>query len=212
MRFQKPLDTILSSGVKVRILRFLCRKGGQWNGRRIAAQLGISPVTAHRALRELREDTVLDFQKVGNNFVYSLRDEHYLVREVLRPLFELEANSLSRMTDFLSRCIEGKLKTQVVSVVLYGSVARGQEGPSSDIDLMVLVKSEGAKGEVRRVLDDLWGAVASRFGNPAAFYVNTVQEARGKLRHRLSVLESIMQHHRLVWGRPLKEILHARTA
>src|SRR3989338_3529426 len=75
MRFDQPLNQIFDHEVKVRVLRFLCRRGGQWSGRRLAAELQVNPTTMHTALRELREATVLDFQKVGNTFVYSLADE-----------------------------------------------------------------------------------------------------------------------------------------
>lgn len=90
MRFEQPLDQILGSPTKVRVLRFLCRRGGEWTGRQVARELGMNPVTAHAALRELHRATVVDLRKAGNSFLYSLRDDHYLVRETLRPLFQKE--------------------------------------------------------------------------------------------------------------------------
>lgn len=212
MRFHQPLDAIFDSGSKVRVLRFLCRKGGEWNGRRIAAELAMNPVTAHRALRALHQATVLDFRKMGNNFVYSLRDRHYLVREVLRPLFQREARANARLLELLSQQLDGRLRSEVLSVAIYGSVVRRQERPTSDIDLFVLVRSAQGKRTISRTLDRLWEAVTAEFGNPLASYVNTVREAQQKYHRRLPVFRAILNSHQVVWGKPLEEVLSGRAA
>ena len=212
MRFQQPLDAILNSEHKVRILRFFCRKGGEWIGRRIAAELSMNPVTAHKALRELHQATVLDFRRVGSHFIYSLRDGHYLVREVLRPLFEREANARARLPEVLTDRLNTKLRYRIVSVAIYGSMARGQERPTSDIDLIVLVNSSRAKEQVRDALTRLGNTAMQTFGNPLALYVNTVREARQKARRGLPLFNNIRNDHQLVWGKPLQEVLRGREA
>ena len=212
MRFHEPLDDILGSPSKVRVLRFLCRKGGEWSGRRLAAELSMNPVTAHRALRELREVTLLDLRKTGNGFGYSLRDSHYLARGLLRPLFDEEAQALGHLAGLLREKIAKGLRPEVVSAALYGSVARREEKPASDIDLIVLVRSAGAKRRVQEALEGDWEAFSAEFGNSLAVYVNTVSEARNKRRSRLPLLENILRDHRLIWGKPLEEALLDRAA
>ena len=182
MQFHRSLDTILDHAGKLRVLRFLCRKGGEWNGRRLAAELGMNPVTAHKVLRQLREATLLDFRTMGNNFVYSLRDDHELVRRCLRPLFEQEVRSSERLRVLLQHGLGGPLTSAIVSVAIYGSLAQGHERPTSDIDLLVLVRSEAVKPAVHRALDRLAEQVMRAFGNPLAPYLNTVSEARQKSR------------------------------
>lgn len=210
MQFQHPLNRILNSEYKVRILRFLCRRGGEWVGRRLAAELAMNPVTAHRALRELREATVLEFRKVGSHFLYSLRDDHCLVREVLRPLFEREAHARERLLDVLKRELRTRPRSSVVAAAIYGSLARGQERPTSDIDLLVLVSSPQAKRDVRDALNRAGETVMRTFGNPLAVYVNTVREARQKARRGLPVFRNLLSQHQLLWGRPLHEVLRGR--
>ena len=207
MRLHQPLDDVLGSESKIRVLRFFCRKGGEWNGRRVAAELAMNPVTTHKALRELHQATILDFRKVGSNFIYSLRDNHYLVRKLLRPLFQHEAGAQERLVQLLRQGFDARLWSEVVTVAIYGSVARRQERPTSDIDLLVLVKSEEAKRDVRQALDRLWEAVTNEFGNALAPYVNTVREARQKHQRRLSVMRNILHQHQVVWGKPLEEVL-----
>ncbi len=210
MRFHQTLDALLDSEHKVRILRFLCRKGGEWVGRRLASELAMNPVTAHRALRELHQATVLDFRKVGSHFLYSLRDDHYLIRGVLRPLFEREACAQGRLLDLLKRGFRTQLRSSVVSAAIYGSLARGEERPTSDIDLLILVRSDQAKRDVSDALERVGKMVIRTFGNPLAPYVNTVQEAQRKARRRLPVFQNILRGHQLLWGRPLTEVLHGR--
>jgi len=210
MQFQHPLNRILGSEYKIRILRFLCRKGGEWIGRRLAAELAMNPVTAHRALRELHQTTVLDFRKVGSHFLYSLRDDHCLVREILRPLFEREAHAQARLLETLKRAFRTKLRSSVVAAATYGSLARGQERPTSDVDLLVLVSSVQAKRDVRESLDRVGETVMRTFGNPLALYVNTVREAQQKARRGLPVFRNILRDHQRLWGRPLHEVLHGR--
>ena len=212
MRLTHPLDTLFDSAMKVRILRFLCRKGGEWNGRRLAAELSMNVTTTHHVLRQLREATVLDFRQVGNNFIYSLRDEHELVRACVRPLFAQEAQIAEQLYALLRHALGGRLRSRIVSVALYGSLARGQERPRSDIDLLVLVTSEEAKASARQALDQIGDTVLRAFGNPLAPYLNTVREAQRKTRQGLPLFRNILTSHQLLEGQPLEEVLHGRAA
>ncbi len=207
MYFHRPLDTLLDRPAKVRVLRFLCRKGGEWTGRRIAAELALHPTTAHQALRALRHATILDFQRAGNSFVYSLRDEHDLVATLLRPLFLREALLRERLVSVLRQGLRPAIRPLVVSAALYGSVAAGQERPGSDIDFVILVTSGKAKATVREAIGRLEERVLRVFGNPLAPYLHTVREAQQKHHRRLPVFQEILRTHQMVWGRPLAEVL-----
>lgn len=208
----QPLDRLLDSEPKIRILRFLCRKGGEWSGRRMAAELSMNPVTAHRALRQLRAAAILDLRRVGRSDLYSLEDRRDLVEEVLRPFFDSEANVRSRLVHLLRQGLAARREAPIVSAAIYGSVARGQEHPRSDLDLLVLVPSEQAKRQIQPMVDRLGETVREKFGFPLAPYLNTVAEARQKLRRRLPVFVNILESHELILGRPLRGILHDRAA
>lgn len=212
MRFHRPLDAILDHPGNVRLLRFFCRKGGEWSGRRLAAELGMNPVTAHKCLRLLKESSVLDFRKVGNSYAYSLREEHELVRRCLRPLFEEETQFPQQLRTLLQREFEGRLRPAIVSLALYGSLAKGQERPASDVDLLVLVPSEAAKISISQALDRVGGTVLRLFGNSLAPYVNTVREAKQKARRGLPLFREVLASHDLLIGKPLEEVLRGRSA
>lgn len=212
MRFHHPLNELLGHRVHVRLLRFLCRKGGEWSGRRLAGELAVHPTTAHTALRRLREATLLDVKRVGNSLVYSLRDEHELVTTCLRPLFTEEARLPERLHALLRHGLSGGVKPALVSVAIYGSLARGRERPTSDLDLLVLVRAETDKPMVRRALDRLGEKTLATFGSPLAPYLNTVREAQHKMTQGLLLFHDILGAHQLLWGRPLADVLHGRQA
>lgn len=212
MRFEQPFDTILDSSAKVRILRFLCRKGGIWSGNRIAAEAGINSMTAHRALRELRQATLLNVRKIGNSFAYSLRDQHFLVRRILRPFFDREEKLLDRLPELLGETLQRAERAKVITVAIYGSVARGEERPTSDVDLLVLVESEKEKRQIQSALDRFCESVMEEFGNVPAPYVNTLAEARRKIQRGLPVFQNILKEHRVIWGKPVEEALRGKAA
>ena len=212
MRFEQPFDTILDSTAKVRILRFFCRKGGIWSGNRIAAEVGINPMTAHRALQELRQATLLNVRKIGNSFAYSLRDQHFLARQILRPFFDREAKLQDRLSELLSKALQGAERARVITIAIYGSVARGKERPTSDIDLLVLVESEQAKRQVQNALGRFCERAMEEFGNVPALYVNTLAEARRKIQREVPVFQNILKEHRVIWGKPLGEALRGKAA
>ncbi len=212
MRFEQPFDTILDKPAKVRILRFFCRKGGIWSGNRIAAEIGMSPMTAHRALQELRQATLLNVRRIGNSLAYSLRDQQILVRQILRPLFDREAKLHDRLSELFSAAVEGAGKAKVITAAIYGSVARGSERPTSDIDLLVLVESEQAKRQIQDSLDRFCEMAMEEFGNVPALYVNTLAEARRKARRGIPVFQNILKEHRVIRGKPLEEALRGKAA
>ena len=87
MKFTKPLDKILNTEVKIKILRFLCRTNAQWNGSQIAREIKITPAATHTALRALQKEGALTLRNMGKIHVYSLKEDSFLVLNLLKPLF-----------------------------------------------------------------------------------------------------------------------------
>jgi predicted nucleotidyltransferase len=94
--------------------------------REIARLNGVSPPTALRRLRRLEAAGEVRSEMVGRSRVYSLTS----------------ADSKSRLTEAraLSRRIAEVEGENLVRVIAFGSVARGQADPRSDLDLLVVVR------------------------------------------------------------------------
>ena len=92
MRIHNPLDKILNSEIKIKILRFLCRTEAEWSGRQIASEIKVSPPSCHKALRELHNEKILLLRGVGKSHLYQLNKENFLILELLKPLYEKESS------------------------------------------------------------------------------------------------------------------------
>lgn len=208
MKFTKPLDEILNTEVKIRILRFLCRTNAQWNGSQIAKEIKITPAATHTALRALQKEGVLILRNMGKTHVYSLKEDSFLVSKLLKPLFTKEDNILDIITALIKRKILGsKLKKDILSVALFGSVSASQERPTSDIDLIVIVENAKAKPVVERLFGEVDERISKEFGNTLSPYVNTRSEFKAKHKKGLVVIKNILRSYNLIYGKRLESLL-----
>lgn len=94
----------------------------------------------------------------------------------------------------------GSVSQNVISVLLFGSVIRGEEEPLSDIDLLILTKDKD-KAEV--AIAKLQGKISNRFGNAVSPYILTESELAEKDNSQL--IEEIHRKNMLVCGKPWSE-------
>ena len=170
MRVHNPLDKILNNEVKVKILRFLCKTEAEWSGRQIAQEIKVSPATCHKALRELYDEGALLLRSIGKSYLYRLNTENLLVSDVLKPLYERESKIPDEIYKGIVRNISFPVINDIVSIAVFGSVKRRKERPTSDIDLLVLVKNSENKKEVEedfgKVIRRSWAdALSVTFGS-----------------------------------------------
>ena len=208
MKFTKPLDEILNTEAKIRILRFLCRTNAQWNGSQIAKEIKITPAATHTALRALQKEGVLTLRNMGKAHVYSLKEGSFLVSSLLKPLFIKEENILDIIIALIKRKISGsKVKRDITSVALFGSVNIRQEHPASDIDLVVVVENAKAKPVVERLFEEADERISKEFGNTLSPYLNTRSEFKAKHKKGLAVVKNILKTHRIIYGERLDNLL-----
>ena len=128
MFLNHPIEA-LASPDKARILTVLCRSGQPLSGRTIAALTGsVSQPTVSRLLAAFTRSGLV--VRVQGGYVINREHLAYLAVDVL-----LESSSeLRRRVDtaVAAWCFEP------VAVVLFGSVARGEAGPTSDIDVLIV--------------------------------------------------------------------------
>jgi len=168
MRFQDELDDLLGNPIRIRVLRVLTRfpdKG--FTGRELARICDASPSQTNAALGSLRDSGVVFREVTGRSHVWQLAREHVL-RDVLVSVFRAEAD----LSKILKIEIEGLLRTLPIQrAFLFGSVARGEGRPTSDVDLFVEVKSGTEKEAVENALSAASARFALRFGNPLSALV-----------------------------------------
>jgi predicted nucleotidyltransferase len=208
MKITKPLDNILNTELKTKILRFFCRTGAEWNGRQIAKEVGVSPKAAHQTLNTLNREKVLLLHNVGKTHVYGLNTNNFLVSKLLKPLFSKESSILDDIVSVIKRKVSvSKVKKDIISIAIFGSLSSGKDHPSSDIDIAVIVRNANVKGIIERLFEGIDSKVSVEFGNTLSPYINTQAEFRAKYKKKLVIIKNILKNHKLVYGERLENLL-----
>lgn len=175
MRFHHPLDDVLGNRIRLRLLRILVRTGAQGlTGRELARMCSASSSQTISSLQELEDSGLIVREIAGRAHVWRLAEAHALV-PVLASLFQAEAESLATLKANIEDVIR---KLPVRQAFLFGSVARGDERATSDVDLMVVVQSRADKERVEEALSAASIDFARRFGNPLSSLVMDEKQLR----------------------------------
>lgn len=110
-------------------ISFFARTSERIHAKGLPKRLKISASNAHKQLKILEKEGILESQKIGNLLLYSPR-EIPLVFELKKLVFLLDS-----MPFFEKFAKDNK---SVSSIALYGSMADGTFGRQSDIDLLVI--------------------------------------------------------------------------
>ena len=207
MRIHQPLNKILNNETKVKVLRFLHGNDIAWSGRRIAREIQISPATCHKALQELYSEGILLLRNVGKTYLYQFNHDNYVAKELLHPLFKKEERLLKVISRLLRDEFSEKVKEKIVSITLFGSVEKREDRPDSDIDLLVLVSRAKDKETIEKAFDNLNEKTMKLFAKIVSPYIESLSGFRRKYKQGLPVVKEIVQSHKLIFGKPLREVI-----
>ena len=205
MRIHNPLDKILNNEVKVKILRFLCKAEVEWSGRQIAREIKISPAACHKALRELNNERVLLLRSVGRSYLYRLNKGNLIISKLLKPLYGRESKIPGKVYEAIIRNIA--TPGDIASIAVFGSIKRKKERATSDIDLLVLVRNLEDKEKVEEDFGKINEKIVKMFGNTISPYIQSLEEFKLKHKRGLPLVRNILKSHKLLFGRPLEELL-----
>ena len=198
-----PLLDLLASRPVVRILRYLVAHEGAHTGRQLAAGAEVAVARAAEAFSRLVDMGVLERRRAGRAYLYSLNETNYLVSDGLLPAFRSEAEWIERLGNEVSAVLGRK----VDAVILYGSWARRQPMPTSDVDLLVVTRRVQDQDKVERILEGHRGRLAERFGRPVSLLVVGRNELRRRLRRGDRLIREIIREGRTVAGKSIAEVV-----
>ena len=194
---------IIASLPKLRLLRHLWSSGAPHTGRELARAVGLDPKNASIALRELTASGLVHRRSAGRAFLYSLNSDNYVVSEILRRIFESERNWLQALATEV-REVAGR---HVDSIVLYGSLAREQARPDSDIDFLVIVRSQVDPAVILERINSHRLRLEERYGYPLSVLVMTRSALREKAQAGDRLVLDILAQGQVVAGKPLSELV-----
>ena len=159
-----PLDTILSTPNKFRVLRALAPLKRGVSGREVARLAGVSRA-AMGALDELVDMGVVVRREATGQHLYSLNSRNYFAARLAR-LFRSEAERVRAVFAALRNAMGragGGAPDRVLSLVIFGSAARGEAGPQSDFDVLAVVEREDQVEPVYEALAEISEPMRERF-------------------------------------------------
>lgn len=197
------LDEALGGTPHVRILRYLCRAGGEHTGRAIGRAVQVSHPAVHRTLRALAGRAMVQAVRHGAAIAYRLNEDHWLIRTGIRPLFDAESAFLS----IVGEAVRQAAGVPVRSVLVFGSVARGGAGPDSDMDLLCLAARATEVPDAERNLAEAAAALRRQFGRRLSVMVLPAVEFARRYRRRERLSREIVETGWVVAGDSVSEVL-----
>lgn len=190
------IEEILSSKMKIRIVRLLARSRGEMQVSDVARTLRVSKSRASECLRELERAGVLTRRQVGRSVVYRLA-ETSLAKHV-----SVVATQETTLISTIERALVRRLKgIKATSVALFGSsVVELRVG--GDIDVIVIAhRHKGVQ------IGELSADLTEKLGINVSIISMSEEEFRRKAREGEEFVLNILANHKLLLGKRLEDVV-----
>ena len=136
MHFKRSLQNIFSSKAKAKLVGVLAADSSmKWTGAALAAEAGCSQPRAWKVLHELERENVVVKEQAGRAQLWHFNGAHIFASEILRI-----SSGRKALVEMLRELLkEEKIPHLASEIILFGSVAKGEERHDSDIDLLLVV-------------------------------------------------------------------------
>ena len=191
----------LLPGAIAEVLRVLSRMTPGRTGRTIAAACrGVSVSQANVALRRLEALGVVVSKPVPPSKQYFLNSNHVM----LQPLLSL-VNARDEMFSWLRTKFEQL--PGLMSVTLFGSVARRSDAVSSDLDLLAVFEDESEFELLSELITDLKADFLQRYGNNLGLTQLKMSELTNNIQGTSGFVSNVVREGESLWGWGLVNLL-----
>ncbi len=190
MDLSNPAAAVLGPN-RAKVLHRLSLLADGMSGRALHALSGVkSLVTTQRTLEQLAAVGLVDVRPVGAANLYSLNREHVMWPPI-EQLLAAGATAEQRIAEVMASTLGAD-----AAVLLYGSFARHDAGPDSDIDLLVVWKDEIDEAHAAELLDEAVTRIERLTGNGAQIIAMTGAELDGLIERRDPLIDSLREDAR----------------
>jgi len=208
MIIHRPLDHILSARSQIAVLRVLLDSAHGLTGREIARQAGMNHQACIEALSRLEVLGLLRRQRGGRAHLFTLNREHELIARGIVPLLRFERRFEERLKDVLRRRFQGV----ALSGAIFGTVARREEAPDSDLDVFLVVASPRAKERAHARVQEVAPLVWKRFGARLSPTILTRDEFRRRNAKRDPLVRTLLRDAQPFLGAQLARHIDGQKA
>lgn len=134
-----PLTRLFASAGHVRVLRALMAYGAPLSVAQLAADSGLTTRGTRFVLESLVSQGMVSVLGQARSQLYCVAPRHPLA-DAVKTLFEQERGWWEGVQEALRQALASR--REVRSAWLYGSVARGEDGPRSDVDIALVVSQD----------------------------------------------------------------------
>ena len=144
---QQPLSAVFANPANVRVLRELFRNGGENSARMLAERSKLTKPSVLASLTFLETLGFVEALGAARLRLYRIDGKHPLA-PALSALFVAENYRFSEIIDGLRRAA---VEAGATAAWLYGSVARGEDRPNSDIDIALVASADAGDMDAGRL-------------------------------------------------------------
>ena len=206
MDFREPVQAVIP-GAQGQILAVLSQTSAELNLRTIARLSDVSVAQASRVMPGLVELGLVERREAPPSALFKFVPNHVAARAVAM-LADSRATALEDL-----KMTAGRLRVAPVSVIVYGSFARGEADRSSDIDVLVFRPPRIGEDDPgwRAAIDEWVDGVRRLTGNRVELLEVAAEEASAKLRSKKQLWTDIQREGIVVHGRTLEDLQDRRS-
>lgn len=143
-----PLTRLLANGGSVRVLRAMMLYGAPLSASQLAQDTGLTPQGVRLTLNTLVGQQIVTLLGASRSQLFEINTKHPLAT-ALKSLFKEEQTHWESLMQALHTIFQGF--RNIEAAWYYGSVARAQDGPESDLDIAVIVAGGSVDDTVEAV-------------------------------------------------------------
>jgi predicted nucleotidyltransferase len=140
-----PLSAVFANPANVRVLRELSRHGGELSATALVEQSRLTKPSVLASLGHLTELGYVEALGTQRQRLYRIDGRHPLV-SALSALFAAEND---RFQSIIAAIRASAIDAGVTAAWLYGSVARGEDRPDSDLDVALVDLADAGSAKTR---------------------------------------------------------------
>jgi predicted nucleotidyltransferase len=169
------LDILFGTKARTVLLRRLARESLPLSARQLAELSGLTHRAVIAALEPLVEEGIVSKRTAGPAYQYSLQRDHAAVETVLLPALAAE----DTLPGLMASELIALFSPVALSITLFGSAARDEDVPGSDVDVLVVASGAGGREKVEESAETERARFFRRFGRPLSVHCLVHAELSG---------------------------------